>query len=105
MIADAFNNGGGAGATLKNNITVDATNGGTLSAVSSGFSLPIRLTGALSGSGPLSVTNNGVEFRGDLSGYSGTLTATGGTITFNLYDPDGHLLEIITRPYGAWGKW
>ena len=20
-------------------------------------------------------------------------------------DPSGHLLEIITRPYGAWGKW
>ena len=20
-------------------------------------------------------------------------------------DPSGHLLEIITKPYGAWGKW
>ena len=20
-------------------------------------------------------------------------------------DPSGHLMEIITRPYGAWGKW
>ncbi|MGC4014088.1 MAG: autotransporter-associated beta strand repeat-containing protein [Luteolibacter sp.] len=76
------NNGGGGGAYLANNITVDATNGGTISAVSSGFGLNMKLAGTLSGSGALNITNNGVELRGDTSGYTGSVSGTGG-ITFN----------------------
>ena len=79
------NNGGGAGALLKNNVTVDAVNGGSIiNSSSGGFSLNFRLTGAVSGSGPLALGGAiGVEFQGDASGYTGTATGTGGTITFN----------------------
>lgn len=79
------NNGGGAGTTLKNNITVDATNGGSiLNSSSGGFGINYRLSGAISGTGPLTLGGGvGVEFQGDASGYTGTATGTGGTITFS----------------------
>lgn len=79
------NNGGGAGTLLKNNITVDAVNGGSiLNTSSGGFGLNYRLSGSISGSGPLTLGGAiGVEFQGDASGYTGTATGTGGTITFN----------------------
>ena len=79
------NNGGGAGTILKNDITVDAVNGGSiLNSSSGGFGLFYRLTGALGGSGPLTLGGGvGVEFQGDTSGYTGTATGTGGTISFN----------------------
>lgn len=79
------NNGGGAGTILRNNITVDAVNGGSiLNSSSGGFGINYRLTGTISGSGPLTLGGGvGVEFRGDASGYTGTATVTGGTLTFN----------------------
>lgn len=78
------NNGGGAGTILKNNITVDATNGGTINGSNTGFGIFLRMTGALSGSGALTLTGTkGVEFQGDTSAYTGTATGTGGTISFN----------------------
>ena len=78
------NNGGGGGALLKNDVTVNNVPGNTFAAVSSGFGLSIRLTGSLSGAGPLAVQNNGAEFRGDVSGYTGTLTSTSSkAIIFN----------------------
>lgn len=79
------NNGGGAGAILKNNVTVDAVNGGSIiNSSSGGFGLNFRLTGAISGSGPLTLGGAiGVEFQGDTSAYTGTATGSGGTITFN----------------------
>ncbi len=79
------NNGGGAGVILKNNITVDATNGGTITNFSSGgFTPTYRLAGAVSGSGPLTLSGDrGIEFQGDTSGYTGTATATNGTVFFN----------------------
>jgi fibronectin-binding autotransporter adhesin len=79
------NNGGGAGAILKNSITVDATNGGTITNSSSGgFTPTYRLAGAISGSGPLTLSGDrGIEFQGDTSGYTGTATATNGTVFFN----------------------
>ena len=81
----AGNNGGGAGTILKNNITVDAVNGGSiLNTSSGGFGINYRLAGSITGSGPLTLGGGvGVEFQGDTSGYTGTATGTGGTITFN----------------------
>ena len=82
------NNGGGAGTYLKNNITVDATNGGTITNNSGGFSIYYRLAGALSGSGALTLNGSmGVDFQGDCSGYTGTATATAGTVSFTDTSP------------------
>lgn len=78
------NNGGGAGTTLKNNITVDATSGGILDGNNTGFGIYLRLAGSVSGSGALTLQGaKGIEFQGDTSGYTGTATATNGTISFN----------------------
>lgn len=79
------NNGGGAGTTLKNNITVDDTNGGTIRNESSGgWPTLYRLTGSLSGSGALGIQGSWVEFRGDASGYTGAATVSSGTtLNFN----------------------
>jgi autotransporter-associated beta strand protein len=78
------NNGGGGGTTLKNNIQVDATNGGTINGNNTGFGINLRLAGELSGTGPLTLTGGrGVEFRGECLNYTGTATVTGGTLFFN----------------------
>jgi autotransporter-associated beta strand protein len=80
------NNGGGAGLILKNNVAV-TSNGGTLHSGNTGWGISVRLTGSLSGSGPLTVTggnnNIGAEFQGDTSAYDGTLTGSSGTTYFN----------------------
>ena len=78
------NNGGGGGTILKNNITVDAINGGTITNNTGSFSILYRLAGSISGTGALNLNGSmGVEFQGDASGYTGTATATGGTVSFN----------------------
>ena len=80
----ANNNGGGAGTILRNAITVDAANGGSIVGNNTAFLLNLRLTGAITGSGALAISGaQGVELRGDLSGYTGTATVTEGTLTFN----------------------
>ena len=78
------NNGGGAGTTLRNNISVNATNGGTITNNTGSFGQNYRLTGTLTGSGSLLLDGSqGVEFRGDTSGYAGIATVTSGALTFN----------------------
>lgn len=80
----ANNNGGGGGTTLRNNISVDATNGGIINGSNTAFAQNLRLTGAITGSGALTITGTqGVELRGDTSGYSGNVTVNGGTLTLN----------------------
>ena len=77
------NNGGGGGTRLKNNITV-TSNGGTLTGSNTSFGIYLRLSGALSGSGALTANGTkGVQFQGDTSGYTGTLTGSNGDISFN----------------------
>ncbi len=76
-------NGGGAATLLKNNINV-TSNGGILNGNNTGFGIYLRLAGVLSGSGTLTATGGkGVEFQGDISAYTGTMTGTAGTISFN----------------------
>ena len=86
MLSNGYNNsnGGGNGVNLYNPVSV-TLNGGILSGNANGFSNPLRLSGALTGSGALTLQGlRGVEFQGDISGYTGTATATGGgTVWFN----------------------
>lgn len=78
------NNGGGAGTLLKNNITVDAVNGGIINGNNTAFGINLRLAGNISGSGALTLQGaKGVEFQGDTSGYTGTATVTSGTLFFS----------------------
>lgn len=85
MLSNGYtnSNGGGGGVILYNPLTVTA-NGGILSGNASGFDNRLRLAGTLVGSGALTLQGSrGVEFRGDISGYTGTMTATAGTVAFN----------------------
>lgn len=79
----ANNNGGGIGAKLKNNVIIDATNGGIING-NSAFANPVRLFGSVSGSGPLTVSGGrGMEFDGDVSGYTGTISGGTGPVAFS----------------------
>lgn len=74
--APTSGNGGGAQTTFSNAITV-TTNGGTLNPNNTAFALNLIHTGALSGTGALQITGGrGMDLRGDVSGYSGTVTVS-----------------------------
>jgi autotransporter-associated beta strand protein len=80
------NNGGGGGTVLMNNITVDATNGGSIVNNNGSFGMNYRLQGSLSGSGALTLSGSrGVEWRGDMINYTGTMTSSAGNLWFVPY--------------------
>ena len=83
MGLSAGNNGGGIGANLINNITVDATNGGTINSNNTYDGHAMRLYGSLSGSGTLTLLGNAVEFDGNVSGYTGTISGGSAPVAFN----------------------
>ncbi|MFZ9201321.1 MAG: autotransporter-associated beta strand repeat-containing protein [Opitutales bacterium] len=80
----ATNGGGGGISNLPNPITV-SSGGGTFLSNNSAFGIDINLLGALSGSGSVTVTGNrNIVVKGDASGYTGSLTSSGGTaLIFN----------------------
>jgi autotransporter-associated beta strand protein len=77
-------NGGGAQTNFKNALTV-TSNGGTLNPNNTGFGLNMIHSGTLSGTGALQLNGGrGMDFRGDVSGYSGTINVnTGQPLIFN----------------------
>ena len=86
----ANNNGGGLGTILRNDITVDAANGGSIVGNNTAFAINLRLTGSIRGSGALDIGGaQGVELRGDATDYTGAATVSNGTLTLNTSTSQG----------------